>query len=177
MCTGSRTAFPAYIRSAVTKCERCVSYAATIPKTPTSSFPSAAGQSVLLVSTASSSASARLPTCHSRSTHTCCAMPAALSSPMMATTRGRYSTTSGTRTSSTRCATPKWRLTASRIFGANRRRQARDDFLFPFNHPGIRASFPLRQHFLDQRQRPLELLVGHRFHPAGLLDLHLARNQ
>src|SRR5215472_13656586 len=146
MCTGSRTAFPAYIRSAVTKCERCVSYAATIPKTPTSSFPSAAGQSVLLVSTASSIASARLPTCHSRSTHT-------------------------------RCATPKWRLTASRIFGANRRRQARDDFRFPFNHPGIRASFPLRQHFLDQRQRPLELLVGHRFHPTGLLDLHLARNQ
>src|SRR5262249_28033062 len=36
------------------------------------------------VSTASSSASARLPRCLSRSTHTCCAMPVVLSSPMMA---------------------------------------------------------------------------------------------
>jgi hypothetical protein len=39
------------------------------------------------VSTASSSASARLPTCHSRSTPTCFAMPADSSSPMTATTR------------------------------------------------------------------------------------------
>jgi len=30
---------PAYIRSAVTKCERCVSYAAITPGTLTSSFP------------------------------------------------------------------------------------------------------------------------------------------
>src|SRR5262249_46650028 len=45
---------------AVTRCERCASYAATTPKTPTSSFPSAADQSVLLASTASSSALARL---------------------------------------------------------------------------------------------------------------------
>ena len=59
----------------------------------------AAGQSVLLASTASSSASARLSRCLSRSTHTCCAMPVVLSSPMMATTHGLCSTTSGTRTS------------------------------------------------------------------------------
>ena len=30
MFTASRTAFPAYIRSAVTRCERCVSYGANI---------------------------------------------------------------------------------------------------------------------------------------------------
>src|SRR5262245_9908751 len=66
------------------------------PKTPTYSFPSAAGRS-----TASSSASARLPRCLSRSTHTCCAMPVGSSSPTMATTHGRCSTTSGTRTFST----------------------------------------------------------------------------
>src|SRR5215831_12038518 len=77
----------------------------------------AAGQSVLLASTASSSASARLPRCLSRSTHTCCAMPVVLSSPMMATTHGLCSTTSGTRTFSTRSGTPRWRRTGSRIFG------------------------------------------------------------
>ena len=44
MCTGSRAGLPAYIRSAVTRCERCASYAATIPKTPASLFPSAVGQ-------------------------------------------------------------------------------------------------------------------------------------
>src|SRR5215472_13280403 len=37
--TGSRTAFPAYIRSAVTKCGLCVSYGAIIPTTPTSIGP------------------------------------------------------------------------------------------------------------------------------------------
>src|SRR5262249_21643629 len=72
--TGSRTAFPAYIRSAVTRYVLFVSYAATTSKMPTYSFPSAAGQSVLLASTASSSASARLPRCLSPSTPTCCAM-------------------------------------------------------------------------------------------------------
>src|SRR5262245_28333715 len=81
------------------------------------SFPSAAGQSAPLVSTGSSSASARLPRCHYRSTPTCFAMPAGSSSPMMATTRGRCSTTLGTRTSSTRSGTPKWRRTGSKTFG------------------------------------------------------------
>ena len=75
MCTTSRTGLPAYIRSAVTRYVLFVSYAATTSKMPTYSFASAAGQSVLLASTASSSASARLPTCHSRSTHTCFATP------------------------------------------------------------------------------------------------------
>src|SRR5262249_49772958 len=73
------------------------------------------GQS--LASTGSSSASARLPRCLSRSTHTCCAMPVVLNSPMMATTHGLCSTTSGTRTSSIRSDTPKWRPTGSRTFG------------------------------------------------------------
>src|SRR5262245_28969493 len=44
MCTASRTGLAAYIRSAVMRCERCASYAATIPKTPTSSFPSEAAK-------------------------------------------------------------------------------------------------------------------------------------
>src|SRR5262249_28739899 len=75
---------------------------------------------------------ARPPRCHSRSTHTCFAMPAGSSSPMMATTRAPCSTISGTRTSSTRSGTPKWRRTASRIFGANWRRQASDRL--PLDH-------------------------------------------
>src|SRR5262245_47280125 len=115
--TGSRMGFPACIRSAVMRCGRCASYGATTPKTPTSSFPSAADQSAPSVSTVSSSASARPPRCHSPSTRTCFAMPAGSSSPTMATTRGPCSTTSGTRTSSTRSGTPKWRPTASRTFG------------------------------------------------------------
>ena len=45
------------------------------------------------VSTGLSSASVRLPRCHSRSTRTCCAMPVGSSSPTMATTRGPCSTT------------------------------------------------------------------------------------
>src|SRR5262245_2343286 len=53
------------------------------------------------VSTGSSSASARLPTCHSQCTHTCFAMPVASSLPTTATTRELCSTTSGTRTFST----------------------------------------------------------------------------
>src|SRR5262245_26313263 len=43
--TVSRMGFPACTRFAVTRCGRFVSYAAIIPKTPTYSFPSAAGQS------------------------------------------------------------------------------------------------------------------------------------
>ena len=81
-------------------------------QTPTYSFPSAAGQS-----TGSSSASGRPPRCHSRSTRTCFAMRVGSSWPLMATIRGRCSTTSGTRTSSTRLDTRKWRQTASRTFG------------------------------------------------------------
>ena len=69
------------------------------------------------VSIGSSSVSARPPRCHSRSIRTCFAMPAGSSSPTTATTRGLCSTTSGTRTFSTRSGTPKWRPTASRIFG------------------------------------------------------------
>src|SRR5262249_55423456 len=83
-------------------------------RTPTYSFPSAVGPSV---STGLSSALGRPPRCHSRSTHTCFAMPTGSSSPTMATTRAPCSTTSGIRTFSTRSGTPKWRPTGSRTFG------------------------------------------------------------
>src|SRR5215813_6693522 len=103
------------------------------------------GPITLLASTASSSASGRPPRCPSRSTRTCCAMPVGSSSPTMATTRGPYSTTSGTRTSSTRSGTPRWRLIASRTFGVDRcrRRQARRRF--PLDHLGICRRIPLGQ--------------------------------
>src|SRR5262249_55137692 len=141
------------------------------------SFPSAVGQLVPSASTGSSSASVRPPRCHSRSTRTCCAMPVGSSSPTMVTTRAPCSTISGTRTSSTRCATPKWRRTGSRIFGANRRRQARDDFRSPLNHLGIRRSIALGNKLLEDLECALELLVGHGFDPAGMLQLHLPRHQ
>src|SRR5262249_13350725 len=112
-----QAAFPAYTQSAVTRCGRSASYDASTLRMPTYAFASAADQPALSGSTASSSASARPPRCHSRSTHTCFAMPVGLSWPMMATTRGPCNTTSGTRTSSTRSGTPKWHLTDSRTFG------------------------------------------------------------
>src|SRR6516165_8459943 len=123
--TGSRTGFPACTQSAVTRCERCASYAAITRETPTYSFPSAAGQSAPSVSTASSSASAKPPRCHFRSTHTCFATPVGSSSQVTVTTRAPSSTTSGTRTSSTRFGTPKWHLIASRTFGGTDGQPAR----------------------------------------------------
>jgi integrase len=45
----------------VTRCGRCASYGAITRETPTYSFPSAAGQSALSVSTGSSSVSGRPP--------------------------------------------------------------------------------------------------------------------
>src|SRR5215831_4833645 len=153
MFSASRTGFPAYIQSAVRRCERCASYAATIPKTPTSSFPSAAGQSVLLGSTGLSSASA------------------------MATTLGPCSTISGTRTSSTWCATPKWRPIASGTFGVDRcrRRQARRRF--PLYYLGICRRVPLGNYLFENLDRALELFIGHRLDAAGMLQLHLPRHQ
>src|SRR5262245_32222946 len=151
----SRTGLPAYIRSAVTRCGRCASYAAITRQTPTYSFPSAAGQSAPSVSTASSSASGRPPRCHSRSTHTCFATPVGSSSRMTATTRPPSSTTSGTRTFSHRQvhrngARPVQGLLERLTLGlghlgaaASWRRQARDDFRFPLDHLGIRARLAL----------------------------------
>jgi integrase len=52
------------------------------------------------------------------SIRTCCAMPAASSSPTMVMTRGPCSITSGTRTSNTRLDTPRWRPTGFEISGA-----------------------------------------------------------
>src|SRR5215470_7292633 len=62
---------PVCTQSGVTRCGRCASYAAITRQTPTYSFPSAAGQSVPLVSTGLSSASGRPPRCHFPSTRTC----------------------------------------------------------------------------------------------------------
>src|SRR6516162_256209 len=108
---------PASTQPAVTRCGRFVSYAAITLERLTCLFPSAAGQSVPLGSIGLSSASVRLPRCHSRSTRTCSAMPVGSSSPTMATTRGPCSTTLDTRTFSTPSDTPKWRPTDSRSFG------------------------------------------------------------
>src|SRR5262245_25468639 len=154
---------------------RRVASGETTPKMPTSSFPSAADQSALLASTASSSASGRPPRCPSRSTRTCCAMPVGSSSPTMATTRGPYSTTSGTRTSSTRSGTPRWRLIASRTFGVDRcrRRQARRRF--PLYHlRALRLGLHRRLKVLDHG---LKLLVRQLFERVAVLDLVLARHQ
>src|SRR6516164_2064880 len=125
---------PASTQSAVTRCGLSASYDASTLRTPTYSSPSAADQSAPSVSTGLSSASVRPPRCHFRSTLTCSAMPAGSSSPMMATTRGPCSTTSGTRTFSTPSGTPKWRPTASKTFGGTD-----DSGCFP------RAGTPLRQ--------------------------------
>src|SRR5215467_13060179 len=171
--TGSRTAFPACIRSVATRCGRCASYAASTLRMPTSSFPSAADQSVLLASTGLCSASGRPPRCHSRSTHTCFAMPVGSSSPTMATTHGLSSTTSDTKTSSTRSDTPKWRRTASRIFGANWRRQARDRL--PLYQ--LRALRLGLHRCLDVLDHGLKLLVRQLLERIAVLDLVLARHQ
>src|SRR5262245_43836958 len=144
---------------------------------PTCSFPSAAGQSVPLASTDSSSASARLPRCRSKSTPTCFAMPVVLSSPMMATTRGPCSTISATRTSSTLSGTPKWRPIASGTFGVDRCRRRQARHRFPLYHLGICLGLTLRQYLLYQLDTALDLLGSHRLDAAGLLDLHLARHQ
>src|SRR5215472_2460289 len=110
-------------------------------------------------------------------------MPVASSWRTTATTRRPYSTTSATGTFSTRSDTPKWRPTGSRTFGeadlslghlgaaASGRRQARDDFRFPFNHLGIRGCLALRQYLLDDLDRALDLLVGHVLDHIAMLDL------
>src|SRR5262249_10773582 len=189
MCTASRTGLPAYIQSAVTRCEHCASYAATTSKTPTYSFPSAVGQSVLLASTASSSASARLPRCLSRSTRTCFAMPAGSSSPTMATTRGRCSTPRAQEHSAhgqvhRDGARPVQGLLERLTLGlghlgaaASGRRQARDDFRFPLYHLGIRGCLALRQHLLDKLDPALNLLVRHLLNASAVLDFHVPRHQ
>src|SRR5262249_8422270 len=104
-------------------------------------------------------------------------MPVVLSSPMMATTHALCSTTSATGPSSIRSGTPKWRPIASGIFGVDRcrRRQARRRF--PLYYLGIRAGLTLRQHFLNQLDRALDLLVGHLLNASAVLDFHFPRHQ
>src|SRR5262245_5244027 len=97
-------------------------------------------------------------------------MPVGSSSLTMATTHGLCSTTSGTRTSSTRSGTPKWHLIASRIFGANWRRQARDRL--PLDQLGaLRLGLHRR---LDVLDHGLKLLVRQLFEWVLVLDLVLA---
>src|SRR5262245_17567206 len=104
-------------------------------------------------------------------------MPVGSSSPTMATTRGRCSTTSGTRTSSTRSATPKWRPIASGTFGVDRCRRRQARHRFPLYHLGICLGLALRQYLLDDLDAALDLLRAHRLDATARLDLHLARHQ
>src|SRR6516164_3944092 len=145
-----------------------------------------------------------------------CAMPVGSNSRTMAMTPGPCSTTSGTRTSSTRSDTPKWRPTGSRTFGGadlisrrlahlisrlrvnNPSRKATVGSVAPshlapcltrwrregwhrlrnaLDHLGARAGFLLRNHRLNELDRALDLLIGHRLNAAGMLQLHLARHQ
>src|SRR5262245_23786585 len=57
------------------------------------------------------------PKCRFRSIRTCCATAAATRWRTPATTHGRYRLGSATRTSSTRCVTPNFRLPASATSG------------------------------------------------------------
>src|SRR5262245_32797460 len=59
---------------------------------------------------------------------------------------------------------------------ASGRRQARDDFRFPFDHLSIRR-IAFRDHRLNELNGPLNLLIGHRLDAAGMLRLHLPRHQ
>src|SRR6516164_1668469 len=47
----------------------------------------------------------------------------------------------------------------------------------PFDHLGIGASFPRREHPLDHLDCGLNLLVGHRLDASAVLDLHFPRHQ
>ena len=62
----------------------------------------------------------------------------------------------------------EWRPTASRIFGANWRRQARDRL--PLDYLGIRGRIALRNQRLNHLDRALDLLISHRLNAAGRLD-------
>ena len=77
--------------------------------------------------------SGRGPRCNSRYIRTCCGMAAATPWRTPATTPGRCRLGSGTETFSTRCVTPTWRRTGSRIYGAIRQ---------PFPLIVYDASFP-----------------------------------
>src|SRR6516225_2827144 len=187
---GWRMESPASTQSAVTRCGRCASYAASTLRTPTYSFPSAADLSAPSVSTGLSSASVRLPRCHSRSTRTCFGMPAGSSSPTMATTRAPCSTTSATRTFSTRSGTPTWHPIGSRTSGGVEPErllhdafvglagagQTRDDLRFPLDQRCPVACLPC-QHFLDGLDGLGQLLVSQAREPVGVFELHLLWDQ
>jgi hypothetical protein len=65
--------------------------------------------------------------------------------------------------------------TASRIFGANWRRQARDRLAL--DYLGIRGRIALRNQRLNHLDRALDLLIGHRLNAAGMLHFQLFRDE
>src|SRR5262249_44201098 len=87
------------------------------------------------------------------------------------------STTSGTRTSSIRSGTRKWRRIASGTFGVDRCRRRQARHRFPLYHLGICLGLALRQYLLDKLDRALDLLGRHCLHAAGLLDFHFPGHQ
>src|SRR5262249_6130932 len=161
MCTVSRTGLPAYIRSAVTKCERCVSYAAITPGTLTSSFPNR------LIQRVGEAAKMPFPIHPHMLRHACgfklpgsAALPRAQEHPAHGQIRRN-----GARPVQgllERLTLDLGHLGAA----ASGRRQARDDFRFPFDHLGIRGCLALRQYLLDDLDRALNLIVGHCFDAA-----------
>src|SRR5262245_4451172 len=57
------------------------------------------------------------------------------------------------------------------------RREGWHRLRFPFDHLGICRCIALRDQFLNQLNRALDLLVAHRLDAAGMLQLHLPRHQ
>jgi hypothetical protein len=122
LCTsaGSSRALQARIRSSATNCGPYGGCnASRSPSHPSCSPRNADRPSRLPGSPAWSSAQVQRQGLGSRSTRTCCDMPVDTHWLTEGTTRGHCRLTSGTATSSTRCATRSCRRRASRTFGAN----------------------------------------------------------
>src|SRR5262249_39185017 len=60
---------------------------------------------------------------------------------------------------------------------ASGRRQARDDFRFPFYHLGIRPCIPLGDHLLEYLDRPLKLLIRQVLDRIAVLELMFSGHQ
>src|SRR5262245_16563764 len=147
---------------------RCASYAAITRETPTYSFPSAAGQSQ----------SHRFPSAHP-APREAANMPFPIHPHMLRHACGFKLANDGHDTRALQhylghkniqhtVRYTEWRPTASRIFGANWRRQARDRL--PLDYLGIRGRIALRNQRLNHLDRALDLLISHRLNAAGRLD-------
>jgi len=105
-------------RSSATSCVRRVVHSASrSPSHPSCSLRSAGRLSPLPGSPVWWSGQGSRPGLASKHIRTCFGTPAATRWPTGGTTRGRCRPISGTKTSSTRCATPSYRRCGSRIFG------------------------------------------------------------